>query len=247
MSLDLTGRSAIVTGGGRGIGRAIAEGLARRGAEVVICGRTVPVLDETVAAAGAVGLAITAQPCDVSSPDQIEALVEATVERHGGLDIVVNNAAVIEMSSLENVSVEEFDHTFAVNVRGPVLLAVAALPHLRTSRSAAIVNISSVAVDMGGATMGLYRSSKVALAALTKVMAKEWGGDGIRVNAITPGKVDTDDAAIDDDMVEMAKLATPLGRLAEPGEIADAVCFLVGDQAAYITGSTIVVDGGVSF
>jgi NAD(P)-dependent dehydrogenase (short-subunit alcohol dehydrogenase family) len=247
MTPDLTGQTAIVTGGGRGIGRAIAEGLARRGAGVVICGRSVPVLEETVAAATAAGLAMTAHRCDVAVPDQIDALVAASVERHGGLDIVVNNAAAIGMKSLEDVSVDEFDHTFAVNVRGPMLLAVAALPHLRRSGTAAIVNISSVAVDMGGATMGLYRSSKVALAALTKVMAKEWGGDGIRVNAVTPGKVDTEEAAIDDDMVELAKMATPLGRLAEPSEIADVVCFLVGDQAAYITGATIVVDGGVSF
>lgn len=247
MTPDLTGRTAIVTGGGRGIGRAIAEGMAGRGASVVICGRSTSVLDEAVAAAADAGLAVSAHPCDVSAPDQIDTLVAATVERHGGIDIVVNNAAAIQMNSLEDVSVEEFDHTFAVNVRGPMLLAVAALPHLRVSAGAAIVNISSVAVDMGGATMGTYRSSKVALAALTKVMAKEWGSDGIRVNAVTPGKVDTEDAAIGDDMVELAKLATPLGRLAEPGEIADAVCFLVGDQAAYITGATIVVDGGVSF
>lgn len=247
MTPELAERTAIVTGGGRGIGLAIAEGLAGRGADVVICGRSASVLDEAVAAANAEGLAIAAHPCDVSSPEQIDALVAATVERHGGLDILVNNAAAIQMNALEDVSVEEFDHTYAVNVRGPMLLSVAALPHLRESAGAAIVNISSVAVDMGGATMGLYRSSKVALSALTKVMAKEWGGDGIRVNTVTPGKVDTEDAAIDDDIVELAKMATPLGRLAEPGEIADAVCFLVGDQAAYITGSTIVVDGGVSF
>ena len=247
MTTDLTGRTAIVTGGGRGIGRAIAEGLAGRGARVVICGRSATVLDETVAAAADAGLVVSAHPCDVAAPDQIDALVAATVERHGGVDIVVNNAAAIQMNSLEDVTVEQFDHTFAVNVRGPMLLAVAALPYLRASAGAAVVNISSVAVDMGGATMGMYRSSKVALAALTKIMAKEWGSDGIRVNAVTPGKVDTADAAIDDDMVELAKLATPLGRLAGPSEIADAVCFLVGDQAAYMTGATIVVDGGVSF
>lgn len=133
----------------------------------MICGRSVPVLDETVATANGAGLAVTAHWCDVAVPDQIDALVAATVERHGGLDIVVNNAAAIGMNSLEDVSVDEFDHTFAVSVRGPMLLAGAALPHLRRSGTAAIVNISSVAVDMGGATMGLYRSSKVALAALT--------------------------------------------------------------------------------
>jgi len=99
----------------------------------VICGRSVPVLDETVAAANAAGLAMTVHRCDVAVPDQIDALVAASVERHGGLDILVNNAAAIGMNSLEDVSVDEFDHTFAVNVRGPMLLAVAALPHLQRS------------------------------------------------------------------------------------------------------------------
>ena len=108
-----------------------------------------------------------------------------------------------------------------------------------------MVNITSVAVEMGGATMGLYRSSKAALAGLTKVMAKEWGPDQIRVNAISPGKVDTPGDNIDAGMVEMAKLATPLGRLAEAEEIADVVCFLAGDDSSYITGATLTVDGGV--
>jgi NAD(P)-dependent dehydrogenase (short-subunit alcohol dehydrogenase family) len=94
--------------------------------------------------------------------------------------------------------------------------------------------------------MALYRSSKLALLGLTKVMAKEWGADGIRVNAVSPGKVDTDDAGIDEDMIELAKMATPLGRLAEQSEIADAVCYLISDQASYVTGATLTVDGGVS-
>lgn len=247
MEQDLDARTAIVTGGGRGIGQATAEALATRGANVVICGRSTDALDKAQSEARDANLNIVSQPCDVSSPEDIAELVGVTVEAFGGIDIVVNNAAFIQMTPLDQVSVEEFDQTFAVNVRGPMLLAQAALPHLKRSAGASIVNISSVAVAMGGQTMALYRASKLALLGLTKVMAKEWGADGIRVNSVMPGKVDTADAAIEPEMVELAKLATPLGRLAEPGEIADAICYLVSDHASYITGATLTVDGGVSF
>jgi NAD(P)-dependent dehydrogenase (short-subunit alcohol dehydrogenase family) len=244
---DLADRRAIVTGGSSGIGHATAVALAQRGADVTVCGRSADSLAAAEARAGEAGVTLFSRPCDVGVPDEVLALVEATVERVGGVDIVVNNAAFIQMAPIEDVSIEEFDRTFDVNVRGPMLLAQAALPHLRRSECASIVNISSVAVEMGGATMGLYRASKMALLGLTAVMAKEWGGDGIRVNSVMPGKVDTDSAAIDADTIELAKLATPLGRLAEPSELADAVCYLVGDQATYITGATLRVDGGVAF
>ncbi len=137
MDKDVADRTAIVTGGGTGIGYATAVALS--------------------------GLTISSQTCDVGSPDDITALVDATVQRFDGIDILVNNAAYIEMAAIEDASVAAFDQTFAVNVRGPMLLAQAALPHLRESDHASIVNISSVAVEMGGATMGLHRSSKMAL------------------------------------------------------------------------------------
>ncbi|MGI9600851.1 MAG: SDR family NAD(P)-dependent oxidoreductase [Acidimicrobiales bacterium] len=247
MTDEFAGRTAIVTGGGTGIGFATAVALGARGAAVMICGRSSASLDKAVSRAADQGVALAAQPCDVGSPTDITALVDATVATFGGIDIVVNNAAAIEMAAIEDVTVADFDQTFAVNVRGPMLLAQAALPHLRASDNASIVNISSVAVEMGGATMAMYRSSKLALLGLSAVMAKEWGGDGIRVNSVMPGKVDTETAAIDPQMIEMAKLATPLGRLAEPEELADAICYLAGDQASYITGATLRVDGGVSF
>lgn len=242
----LEDRTAIVTGGGSGIGYATAVALAGRGADVVICGRTVATLDEAVARAADVGVALSPVVADVGSPADVASLVDATVDRFGGVDVLVNNAARVEMAAIEDVSVEEFDRTFAVNVRGPMLLARAALPHLRRSAGAAIVNVSSVAVEMGGATMGLYRASKAALDALTVVMAKEWGGDGIRVNSVMPGKVDTESAAIDDAIVDLAARAAPLGRLAEPGEVAEAVCYLVSDLASYVTAATLRVDGGVA-
>jgi len=240
-------RVAIVTGGSAGIGRATALALARRGARVMICGRSEAALDAEVLAAHAEGLEIAATTCDVGDPPQLQALVAQTVETFGGLDIVVNNAARVEMCKLADVGVDDIDRTYAVNVRGPLLLGQYALAHLERSRSAAIVNVSSVAVDMGGETAGLYRSSKMALAGLTAVMAKEWGRLGIRVNAVSPGKVDTESAAIDEATIELAKLATPLGRLADPGEVADAICWLVSDQAGYVNGATLRIDGGVSF
>lgn len=241
----LSGRAAIVTGGGGGIGSATARQLAAAGASVMICGRTAASLESVVEVITADRGRAASHVCDLSEPDQIEQLVAATVEAFGSIDIVVNNAAFIEMTLLEDVSVAEFDKTFALNVRAPMLLAADALPYLRESSSPSIVNIISVAVEMGGSTMGLYRASKVALAGLTKVMAKEWGRDGIRVNAVSPGKVDSANDNVGDDMVELAKMATPLGRLAEPDEIADVICFLAGDQSSYITGSTLTVDGGV--
>lgn len=247
MQQDLDGRSAIVTGGGRGIGQATAEAMAARGANVMICGRSADALGAAVAQARDAGLRLRSRPCDVSSPDDIKTLIAATVETLGSIDIVVNNAAFIQMNPLDQVSVEEFDQTFAVNVRGPMLLAQAALPHLQASPAASIVNLSSVAIQMGGETMALYRASKLALSGLTTVMAKEWGRYGIRVNSVMPGKIDTAEAAIDPETVELAKLATPLGRLAETSEIADAICYLVSDRASYITGATLTVDGGVSF
>lgn len=247
MHAALDGRRAIVTGGGSGIGQATAVALAERGAQVAICGRSADRLARARAGAEQAGLDLFAHPCDLAGPDDIVALVETVTQRFGGIDILVNNAALIEMNTIEQVTVDDFDRAFAVNVRGPMLLAQAALDQLRASPAAAIVNVSSVAVHMGGPTMGMYRSSKAALLALTTVMAKEWGADGIRVNSVMPGKVDTDDAAIDADTIELAKLATPLGRLAEPRELADAICYLVGDDASYITGATLTVDGGVSF
>jgi NAD(P)-dependent dehydrogenase (short-subunit alcohol dehydrogenase family) len=247
ISIDLDGRTAIVTGGSSGIGFATAVALATRRANTMICGRSTASLDAAVATARQAGLTIESHPCDVGSAEQIDALVDVTVERFGGLDIVVNNAAFIEMAPLESLSVDDFDQTFAVNVRGPLLLSQAALPHLRASDHAAIVNLSSVAAEMGGANMGLYRSSKLALQGLSTVMAKEWGLDGIRVNTVMPGKVDTETAAIDEQMIELAKMATPLGRLAEPAELAEAICYLVSDAASYITGATLRVDGGVAF
>ncbi len=247
MQMELANRTAIVTGGSSGIGYATAVALAHRGANVMICGRTGASLARAVESAVGAGLDISSQQCDMGSPEQIEALVEATVAGFGGLDIVVNNAAHIEMGAIESLSVDDFDQTFAVNVRGPMLLARAALPHLRASDHAAIVNLSSVAAEMGGATMALYRSSKLALDGLSTVMAKEWGCDGIRVNTVMPGKVDTETAAIDEQMIELAKMATPLGRLADPAELAAAICYLVSDAASYITGATLRVDGGVAF
>jgi NAD(P)-dependent dehydrogenase (short-subunit alcohol dehydrogenase family) len=221
--------------------------MATRGADVMICGRSTDVLGAAVSHARDAGLRLLSCPCDVSSPDDIKRLVETTAETLGGIDIVINNAAFIQMTPLDEVSVEEFDQTFAVNVRGPMLLAQAALPHLQASSAPAIVNLSSVATQMGGETMALYRASKLALSGLATVMAKEWGRYGIRVNSVMPGKVDTAEAAIEPEMVELAKLATPLGRLAETNEIADAICYLVSDRASYITGATLTVDGGVSF
>jgi NAD(P)-dependent dehydrogenase (short-subunit alcohol dehydrogenase family) len=243
---DLTGRVAIVTGGSRGLGRAIASGFAGAGAAVVVASRKydncVEVARE-IEAAGGEALAVAAH---VGRPDEIDALVEATVERFGRLDIVVNNAANPLGGMLTDITELAFEKSYAVNVRAPVLLGVRALDHLAASGHGVVINVITAGAFNPGESLGLYCSGKAALWNLTRVMAKEWAPRGVRVKAPGPFRTDMMEPtyAVPEFHDSIVK-STLLKRIAEPEEIIGAALFLASDASAYVTGSVVGVDGGL--
>jgi NAD(P)-dependent dehydrogenase (short-subunit alcohol dehydrogenase family) len=245
---NLSGKVAVVTGGGRGLGRSIALGLARAGADVAICSRKVEACEDAAKEIRALGRRAFAGACHMGHPAEIDAFFDATVGALGRVDIVVNNSATSPAARPLTLSTPElFDKVYAVNVRGPLQLASRAAQWMGDHGGGTIVNIISVGAFKPGPLIGLYCSSKAALHALTRVMAQEWTALGVRVNAIAPGPVMTDmvkaiahDQAFMDGMVG----STVMKRIAEPEEIVPAVLFLVSDAASYVTGTTINVDGG---
>ncbi|HXY94567.1 MAG TPA: SDR family oxidoreductase, partial [Acidimicrobiia bacterium] len=190
---DLTGRVAIVTGGTRGIGRAIAEGYVCAGARVVVASRKADACAETESyLTDALGGEALGVPTHLGDLDALRALVDATVARFGQLDIVVNNAANALTLPLGQFTPEAWDKSFAVNLRGPVFLIQAALPYLKESPNAAVVNVLSAGAFLASAHVSMYSAAKAGMHAFTRAMAREWAPFGIRVNALAPGTVDTD-------------------------------------------------------
>lgn len=244
---DLSGRVAIVTGGSRGLGRAICLGYAAAGARVVVASRKLDRCEEVAAEIEASGGEALAVATHVGHPDEIDALVDATVARFGGIDIVVNNAANPLSGALVDLTDAAFEKSYAVNVRGPVQLAARALDHLAVSGHGVVINMITVGAFQPGETLGLYCSNKAALWSMTRVMAKEWASRGVRVNAIAPGPFRTDMMAATyavPEFHEAIVAATALGRLAEPEEIVGMALFLASDASSYVTGSALGVDGG---
>jgi NAD(P)-dependent dehydrogenase (short-subunit alcohol dehydrogenase family) len=247
MTISLDGKVAVVTGASKGIGLAIASAMASAGARVVVSSRKQDAVDEaakgiTDAGGEAVGIA-----CHVGKADQREALIDKTVERFGGIDVLVNNAAINPVFG-PCLQVEEpaFDKIFEVNLKAPFELAKLAHPHLEKSGKGAIINISSIGGISPEPFLGVYSSSKAALISLTKVMAKEWGPE-IRANVICPGLVRTKFAEMlwtNDEIVEEAVGSQPIARIAEPEEISGLAMFLASDAASYCTGSVYMADGG---
>ena len=245
---DLTGRTAIVTGGSRGIGRAIAQGFAAAGARVVVASRKADACATVAAEIVAAGGEAFAVPTHVGRPDQIDALVEATVGHYGGIDIVVNNAANPLASPLTEMTPEAFDASYGVNVKGPVLLASRALDHLAASDHGVVINMITVGAFNPGEYLGLYCSGKAALWSLTRVMAKEWAPRGVRVNAIAPGPFRTDMMAASyaiPEFYDQIVSSTLVKRVAEPEEIVGTALYLASDASAYVTGSCVTIDGGI--
>jgi NAD(P)-dependent dehydrogenase (short-subunit alcohol dehydrogenase family) len=243
---DIGGRTAIVTGGSKGLGRAIALGFAVRGARVVIASRTVSackaVVDEIVEAGGdAHAVAV-----DMASLPDIDALVAETVDRYGAIDILVNNAADPTLAAAADIDEATYDRVHAVNAKGPFFLAQRALPHLERSGRGSVINVISVGVWNGGAMMNLYRSSKSALLGSTFGLAKEWAPRGVRVNAIAPGTFETDMIGWMDEGARGRSIAfTPQQRIADPVEIVPAAVYLASDASSFMTGSVLRVDGGM--
>jgi C-7 ketoreductase len=239
---------AVVTGGGTGIGAASGRLLARRGLDVVVVGRRRENLEETVEAIAREGGSAVAVAADLADADAPARVVEEALRAFGGVDVLVNNAAVITTGPLEAYTREEFDEHVAVNVRAVFLLTQAALPALRRSPDAAIVNVSSSVGSIVKPGNTLYGMTKAAVEYLTRATAHELARDRIRVNCIAPGPVDTPiHAAWADDLAAAYRdlsARVPLGRMGEPEEVAHWVWELVSPETRWTTGNVIHVDGG---
>jgi NAD(P)-dependent dehydrogenase (short-subunit alcohol dehydrogenase family) len=237
------GRVAVVTGAARGMGRVIAERFAAEGARVVVAD-----VDEPAARAVAEGLGeAIAVRADVGDPAAVEALARAAIDRFGGVDVLVNNAGILRSTRAADIDPAEWDHMLRVNLTGAFLCARALYPALRASGRGRIVNVASMA---GRATSTLggvhYTTAKAGVLGLSRHLAREWAPDGITVNAISPGIVDTPmvrDNTTDERLASVIA-SIPFGRLANPSEIAALVAFLASDEAAYITGANVDIHGG---
>lgn len=244
--MRLAGKVAIITGGGSGIGKAIAMAFVREGAKVVIAGRD---SEKLARAATGIGDACLAVSADVSSASDVQKLVSATIDKFKRINILVNNAAVLLPGTAESLSQEDFDQTFAINVRGLWLLSRAVLPHMRASGGGSIVNIASVLSMVGARNRVAYAASKGAVMAMTKAMALDHAAENIRVNCIAPGIVETEMVArfSTDEAARKQRIAMhPMGRFGQPQEIASAAVFLASDDSGWTTGSVLTIDGGFS-
>ncbi len=246
--LDLTGKVAIVTGGSRGIGRAVSLMLGRQGADVAFLDRAACLLDDhTQKDVEALGRRSVCIGGDVTDPASCAELVEETLKEFGRIDIVVNNAGITRDDLAMRMSDQAWADVINVNLTGAFYMARAALRPMLKQRSGRIINMSSVSGQMGNAGQANYSASKAGLIGLTKALAREVASRGITVNAVAPGFVVTElTDGLPANVKDAIKAATPLGRFATPDEIAAAVTFLASDEAGYITGQVLGVDGGLA-
>ena len=246
--MNFTGKTAVVTGGSRGIGRAICLELARGGANVMLCyaGNEQAALD-TVAACEALGAKAAAMRCDVSKTDEVKALVDAALQQFGAVHILVNNAGIARDGLLMTMKEDAWDQVLDTNLKGAFLTMKAVARTMMKQRYGRIVNLSSVVGLHGNAGQVNYAASKAGVIGMTKSLAKELASRGVTVNAVAPGFIDTDMTAALPQAARDALLPTiPTQRLGAAEEVAQAVAFLASDQAAYITGQVLAVDGGMS-
>lgn len=245
---DLTSKVAIVTGSSRGIGRAIAERFAEHGAKVVVSSRKREACEEVVRAIESRGGEAFAQPCNISVEEELESLVTATLEKWGGIDILVCNAAVNpHFGPSADISRDAYEKIMQSNVWSNFWLCNRVLPHMAERGGGSIIIISSVAGMLGSPSIGVYGISKAADMALARNICVEWGKKNIRANCIAPGLVRTDFARAlweNPKIYEQVVKSYPLRRIGEPDEIAGAAVFLAAPSGSFITGQTIVIDGG---
>ncbi|MHC4840947.1 MAG: SDR family NAD(P)-dependent oxidoreductase [Planctomycetota bacterium] len=252
MAARLKGKRAIVTGGGTGIGKAIAKGFLAEGASVVICGRRHGPLNSMVEDAKTEFQNIHFIECDISDPSDIDSMVKSAVEKLGGLDIVVNNAGIVEGGTLETTPEKIWDRVMSINLRGPYLLTKAAMPHLKESgRGSNVLNIGSNVGNQGVEDLMVYSISKAGLEMFTRTCALDYADDGIRFNTIAPGVVDTPmqdrnkgELGYQEWRHQMEQMH-PLKSIGRPEDIARVAVFICSSDADWITGETIHVDGGL--
>ncbi len=247
---DLTGKTAIVTGGSRGIGKEMAEALAEAGASLMLCARRAEWLDETVSAFTASDYNVISQVCDVTKPEEVTAVVDATVQHFGSVDILINNAGVSWGAMPEDMPLKKWQQVIDVNLTGCFLFAQAAGREMLQKGSGAIISVASIAgltSSANGPFYAGYVASKAGLIGLTRELAASWGRPGIRVNAIAPGFFHSRMADAVIDIYERSIQETNvIPRIGNEGELKGVIVFLASDASSYITGQTIAVDGGMT-
>lgn len=246
--MSMEGMTALVTGGSRGIGRAICLELARRGAAVAVnYAGNEAAAQETVEACCAMGVKAIAFKADVADPAACDSLIQAVKEQFGSLDILVNNAGITKDGLLMTAKPEDLDRVLDTNLKGAYFCMKAASKVMMRQRFGRIINLSSVVGLRGNPGQTSYAASKAGVLGLTKAAAKELAGRNITVNAVAPGMIDTDMTAVLPEKAKEAMLSTiPMGRPGQPEDVARAVAFFAEKEAAYITGQTLCVDGGMA-
>lgn len=248
MSEQFSGQVAIVTGGSDGIGQATAQLLAKRGAHVVICARRAKKLSETKAMIEASGGSVEAVSLDVSDTDAFEACIRDVAQRHGRLDMLVNNAASTHYAPIKRLTLENWRQDFAVNADAVFVGTKTAMEIMIPAKRGSIVNVSSSCGIRAAHNMSSYSASKAALTHFTACAAIECAASGVRVNAVVPGQVQT--AATKDfaekvpETAAKTEAAIPMKRGGQPKELAEVICFMLSDAASYVTGTALPVDGG---
>ncbi len=249
----LSGKVALITGGGTGIGRAIALAFAREGASVAVAGRRLEKLREVIVEVQKAGGAGLAMECDVTRARDVERAAKGTVERFGRLNVLVNNAGTLHVSTVEGISEEEWDRMMTVNLKGPFLMSRAVLSEFRKCGGGAIVNIGSVLGLVAVKDRAAYCASKGGVTMLTKAMALDHAHEKIRVNCICPSIVETElvkgvfNETEQGQALRKARIATiPLGRIGSPMDVAEMAVFLASEESSWLTGAAIPLDGGLT-
>lgn len=245
---NLSGKVAIITGSSKGIGKAIAKGLAEQGAQVIISSRNQEACNEVATAFNNQGLKAIGIACHIGKEDQRKNLVNKTIAAFGRIDILVNNAAINPVyGPIEEVSPEIFDKIMDVNVKAPWSLSNLVLPHFQANKNGSIINIASVEALTPGLGLGIYSTSKAAILMLTKNQAKEWGKFGVKANAICPGLIKTKFSAAlwqNEKILSKVEKALPSSRMGMPEEMVGLACLLSSDAGNYMTGGVYTADGG---